>query len=519
MEFLVGAGLALGVTLFAALAGFDRDRSFYPAILVVVASYYDLFAVMGGQTAALSSETLAFAAFLAASVIGFRTNLWIVAAALLAHGLFDLSHGLFIANPGVPAWWPMFCLSFDAAASASLAWLLISNRIDARGRPGFGRIIRPHVQAELLAAETSEMAGDPAAGFRHLERAHVLGQASTIEHVRVHARMFAWGVRQHHGKEILGQALRIAGAASKTALGLIPHGNTGGANVSPFRPMPVPQDLAGIIAAARTTAGGILTAALLGGAFLGLGACATTPGDARIAMVDGHKLAYRVLGTGQPVVVMLSGLGDGMATFHDVASDLSKTATVIVYDRPGYGGSDMVAGARDAAAAERELTAVLAQSGVSGPYVLAGHSLGGLFAEYYAARHPDQVSGLILEESRPADFGRRCEAAGLSMCTPTPAMAQFAPKGAQGETAGLPATQAQVEAAGPAAGKRVLVLSRSIGKNASPFDALWAVAQRDLAARYPGARHLTADKGGHYVHTDQKDWYAAAVREFLSGME
>lgn len=94
---------------------------------------------------------------------------------------------------------------------------------------------------------------------------------------------------------------------------------------------------------------------------------------------------------------------------------------------------------------------------------------------------------------------------------------KFAPKGAQGETAGLSATQAQVEAVGPVAGKRVLVLSRSVARNANAFDSLWAVVQGDLAARYPDARHLTADKGGHYVHNDQRAWYVGAVREFLGG--
>jgi len=95
------------------------------------------------------------------------------------------------------------------------------------------------------------LAQDYDAEFRHLERAHILGQASTIEHVRVHALMFAWALRQRKASEGLGQILRIIGAATKTALGLVPMGNTGGSNVSPFKPMPIPTDLQRILDMAR----------------------------------------------------------------------------------------------------------------------------------------------------------------------------------------------------------------------------------------------------------------------------
>ena len=115
-------------------------------------------------------------------------------------------------------------------------------------------------------------------------------------------------------------------------------------------------------------------------------------------MLTAIASTFRVLGSGRPAVVMISGLGDGMATFDDVAAELAKTRMVIVYDRAGYGGSERANGPRDAVAAARELSGLLAQSGVAGPFVVSGHSLGGLFAEYYAATHPEQVAGLILED-------------------------------------------------------------------------------------------------------------------------
>lgn len=115
----------------------------------------------------------------------------------------------------------------------------------------FSRNIRPFVDAELHAARELFGQGRADDAFRHLERAHVLGQASTWQHVRVHFRMLAWGLRQRHGREIAGQLLRIAGAATLTAIGRVPEGNTGGANVSPMRPMPIPDELAELIRQAR----------------------------------------------------------------------------------------------------------------------------------------------------------------------------------------------------------------------------------------------------------------------------
>ena len=128
LPLLIGIGVAIGVAGFARLTGFDRDRSFYSVVLTVVASYYVLFAVMAGATGQLLPEILFFALFVAAAVLGFRITQWIVVAGLVAHGVFDLVRGGFIAGSGVPAWWPAWCLGFDVGAGTLLALLMVSNR-------------------------------------------------------------------------------------------------------------------------------------------------------------------------------------------------------------------------------------------------------------------------------------------------------------------------------------------------------------------------------------------------------
>ena len=131
MALVIGALLAFAVGLFANGLGLDRDRAFYPVVTIVIASYYALFAVMGDSTHALVLESLAGAVFLAVAASGFRSSLWLVVVALAAHGIFDLGHGALISNPGVPPWWPEFCLTYDVTAAAYLAWLLKSRRLRA----------------------------------------------------------------------------------------------------------------------------------------------------------------------------------------------------------------------------------------------------------------------------------------------------------------------------------------------------------------------------------------------------
>lgn len=131
MEYTVGVTLALGISFLATLIRFDRDRAFYPTILIVIASYYGLFAVMGGSIRALMFETIGITAFVLAAIVGFRFNLWWIVGALAMHGIFDCVHGYLIADPGVPSWWPMFCLAYDVVAAAYLAWLLGAGKLAA----------------------------------------------------------------------------------------------------------------------------------------------------------------------------------------------------------------------------------------------------------------------------------------------------------------------------------------------------------------------------------------------------
>jgi hypothetical protein len=124
MEYLLGFAVASLVSVLATLVGFDKERGFYAVVLIVIASYYVLFAVMGASASTLATELLALAVFAFVAIIGFKRSPWIVVAGLAGHAVFDFLHPHFVVNAGVPDWWPGFCLAYDLTAASYLAWLL-----------------------------------------------------------------------------------------------------------------------------------------------------------------------------------------------------------------------------------------------------------------------------------------------------------------------------------------------------------------------------------------------------------
>lgn len=125
---LWGVGLGVVIAAFSSWLAFDRDRSFYPAVLIVIASYYVLFAVMAGDARAISIETGIAALFVIASVAGHRWNPLMVAAAILAHAGYDAVHHVLFPTHGAPTWWPSFCGAIDAVLAGAAAFAAARTR-------------------------------------------------------------------------------------------------------------------------------------------------------------------------------------------------------------------------------------------------------------------------------------------------------------------------------------------------------------------------------------------------------
>ena len=130
MEYIVGITLALIFCGAAAWLGMDRERVFYPAVAIAVASYYLAFAVADGRNEVMLYEVIIAAVFIVAAVAGFKRSPWFAVVALGGHGVMDVFHHLLVHNEGVPRAWPGFCMSFDVVAAAFVALVMLAR---ARG--------------------------------------------------------------------------------------------------------------------------------------------------------------------------------------------------------------------------------------------------------------------------------------------------------------------------------------------------------------------------------------------------
>ena len=136
------------------------------------------------------------------------------------------------------------------------------------------------------------------------------------------------------------------------------------------------------------------------------------PPPGEMVDVGGYSLHINCVGRGTPTVLLDSGSGLFSAQWVRVQRQVSDTTRVCAYDRAGMGWSEMGPDPRDAQQITSELHTLLGKAGIEGPYVLAGHSFGGMYMQTYAARYPEEVAGVALVDSStdPVQFGQRPEA-------------------------------------------------------------------------------------------------------------
>ena len=233
-----------------------------------------------------------------------------------------------------------------------------------------------------------------------------------------------------------------------------------------------------------------------------LTACSTLPTAQNISTPEATH-SYVLTGNASPTVILEAGLGDGKESWAPVYEQIGQLAQVLAYDRAGYGASRSANRSRDGATVVRELRSTLHALELNPPYILVGHSIGGTYMELYARSYPEEVAGIVLVDSRHADFTRQCQLADAGSCTPPALLSVLMPNGLRQELAGVDRTMDEVLSAGPFPNVPLAVLTS--GKHflvREGFDEVWLETQKSLAALSDQSTHTVCTRCGHYIQKD-----------------
>lgn len=246
----------------------------------------------------------------------------------------------------------------------------------------------------------------------------------------------------------------------------------------------------------------------------------------RLVDIGGQQLFLRCLGAGTPTVIFEAGLGDTADEWLPVQRAVAAFTRACAYDRAGLGRSAAgpVSRPRTAERMVTELRALLAAAGVSAPYVLVGHSAGGLIMQLFAASHPAEVAGLVLVDSaHELHFGWL---KGLRLSPEEMDEQRRFAGGENAEGFDLAASVAQVGATHWLLDAPVVVLMRGmVPPEEQPPE--WSAEreerlltsqralQAELAARSPRGELIIAERSGHYIHHHHPELVVAAIRRVV----
>jgi len=238
--------------------------------------------------------------------------------------------------------------------------------------------------------------------------------------------------------------------------------------------------------------------------------------------IGGRALVLSCTGTGSPTVVLEAGAGNTAATWAGVQPEIARFTRVCSYDRAGLGQSDPApAGVRTVQDSADDLHALLAAADISGPIVLAGHSLGGLIVRLYASQHPNDVAGLVLVDGMPPDL----PAAGLALLPALERRDTFTimrglhPQ--DPEHLDIIASGVWVMAHPLAPVPTVVLAAGFHGAPGAPpdaaFEVLWQELQQEQA-RVLNARIVSVPESDHFLQQDRPELVIEAIRQVIEAM-
>ena len=259
------------------------------------------------------------------------------------------------------------------------------------------------------------------------------------------------------------------------------------------------------------------------------------PPPGQMVDVGGYRLHINCMGTGGPTVVIDAGLGDWSTTWGVVQAEVAKTSRVCTYDRAGMGWSEPGPLPRDASEFSKELNTLLHNANIPGPYVMVGHSLGGLPVRVFVHDYPAEVAGVVLIDSMYpgqtryatqsgalslfsvlARFGIvRLLAGPLGMVTDVPSdqaaydslsVRPQSLKAFANEIRGIPDSLAQAGAVTTFGDLPLIVLSRGLDEVGG-----WQEGQAELTQLSSNSQHLIAEQSGHLIQLHQPEAAVAAI--------
>jgi len=224
-------------------------------------------------------------------------------------------------------------------------------------------------------------------------------------------------------------------------------------------------------------------------------------------MVDigGYKLHINCMGSGSPTVILEAGLGSNQTGWDMVRSEIAEFTKVCSYDRSGLGWSEHGDKPRTSKTAVKELHKLLDKAGISGPYVMVGHSFGGYHVRLFASTYPDEVVGMVLVDANHHDQEFRLE-------QQSKASAERASQNKEGVRVPEDFFESarQVRETSPLRDMPLTVLGATLDR----VDG-WIELQKDLPNILPNSKFILVDNCGHWIQRERPDLVIEAIRQIV----
>jgi pimeloyl-ACP methyl ester carboxylesterase len=249
--------------------------------------------------------------------------------------------------------------------------------------------------------------------------------------------------------------------------------------------------------------------------------------------VGPHRIEAIVYGSGTPAVIIEPSFGGSAAEWEAIAERIAAETTVVAYNRAAYGASSRARDGRSAEQIAADLDGVLRELDIAGPMILVGHSMGGVYARAFAARHLDRVAGMVLIDSShegqwavlPAHYSLKNR---LLASLFVPQLMLFSRKSGRGGADRRSMvreyrtfkrmTAADLPLALDGLGERPLAVLTRGPEGPADSDRLWQAwhgLQRELASLSRNSRHLISASPQHYLNEDDPDLIVAAVIDVI----